>query len=74
MRPIGILYPPPIGEFDENETSLDPVEPQIILFLVVVDPEVKHRARPQLIAEQKAGVNFLVVIVVIRYQTQGQVP
>jgi hypothetical protein len=68
---IGKLNSPPVGELDEDEPALYFVDAQIVLFLIVVDPEIKDRARPEFIAEQKAGVNVIVIVVVIRDKTQG---
>ena len=62
------LDPPPVGELDENEPALHLVDASIILLLVVVDPEIKDRARPEFLAEKEAGVNVPVIVVVIRDQ------
>jgi hypothetical protein len=46
------------------------IDARIILFLVVIDPEIKDRSRPEFIAEQQAGVYVLVIIVIIRDKAQ----
>ena len=66
-----ILDTPPVGKLDEDEKALHLVDARVILLLVVVDPEIKDCARPEFVAEKQAGVNVLVVVVVICDQTDG---
>ena len=63
-----MLDSPPVGEFDKDKPALHFVDARLILFLVVIDPEIKDRAWPEFVAEQQAGINVLMIIVVIRDQ------
>ncbi|MDH4218855.1 MAG: hypothetical protein OEY18_08795 [Candidatus Aminicenantes bacterium] len=63
------LNSPPVGEFDEEKPAFHPVDSQIVLFLIVIDTHIEDGARPEFIAQEEAGVDAFIVIVVIRDQT-----
>jgi hypothetical protein len=71
IESIGKLDSPPVGEFDEHEPTFHFVDARIVLFLVVIDPEIKNSAWAEFIAKKQAGVNVIVIVVVIRDKTQG---
>ena len=45
---------------------------EVILFLVVVYTEVKNRSRPVFVAEKKAVVEFVVIVVIVRDQAERE--
>jgi hypothetical protein len=65
------LYSPPVGELDEEKPPSDLVDPGFILFLIVVDTDIKNRSGSQFVTQEKAGVDGFIVVVVIRYQPQS---
>lgn len=67
------LDAPPVGELDEEITALDPIDPQVVLLLIIVDAHIKNSAGIQLVAQEDAVVDFFVVVVVVGDQTEREV-
>ena len=65
------LDSPPIGELDKHKPALHLVDACLVLLLVIIDPEIEDCSWPEFVAEQKAGVDVLVIVVVVCDQTNG---
>lgn len=71
---LSFLDSPPVGKFYKIIPSFDPVHTGFILYLVVIDTQIKHSPRVVHIAEEDAVVELFIIIIVIGDQAEGESP